>query len=248
MGGAVLSKLYVVGIGPGGHEHMTIRADRALRSCDVIAGYHVYVDLVRGDYPGKEYLTTGMTGEVRRCEMALEEARKGRTVAMVCSGDSGVYGMAGLIYQLRGESAEPEVEVIPGLTAALRGGALLGAPLTHDFAVISLSDRLTSWDTIAARLRAAAGADMAIAIYNPESRTRSGYLRRAAEILLEQLPPDRPCGVAHNIGREGERGVLTTLEGLLTYPADMFCTVFVGNSSTQVTGGRLVTPRGYRDV
>lgn len=243
-----MSKLYVVGIGPGSHELMTIQADRVLRSCDVIAGYHVYVDLVRPDYPDKEFLTTGMTGEVQRCQMALEEARKGRTVAMVCSGDSGVYGMAGLLYQLRGESGQPEIQVVPGLTAALSGGALLGAPLTHDFAVISLSDRLTAWETIASRLRAAAGSDLSIAIYNPESRLRSGYLRRAAEILLELLPPDRPCGVAHNIGREGEKAVVTTLEGLLTYPADMFCTVFVGNSSTHVTGGKLVTPRGYRDV
>ena len=140
-----MGKLIVVGIGPGDWEDMTVRADRALRSCDVIVGYHVYVDLVRDRYPDKEFLTTGMTRETDRCRMALEAAREGKTVAMVCSGDSGIYGMAGLIYELRGEAAEPEVEVIPGLTAACSGGALLGAPLTHDFAVISLSDRLIPW-------------------------------------------------------------------------------------------------------
>ena len=153
-----MGKLIVVGIGPGDWEDMTVRADRALRSCDVIVGYHVYVDLVRDRYPDKEFLTTGMTRETDRCRMALEAAREGKTVAMVCSGDSGIYGMAGLIYELRGEAAEPEVEVIPGLTAACSGGALLGAPLTHDFAVISLSGRLTPWETIERRVCAAAWA------------------------------------------------------------------------------------------
>ena len=147
-----MGKLTVVGIGPGDYENMTVRADRVLGECQVIVGYHVYVDLVRERYPDKEFLTTPMTKEADRCRMALEEARKGKDVAMVCSGDSGVYGMAGLVYQLRGEAAEPEVEVIPGLTAACSGAALLGAPLTHDFAVVSLSDRLTAWETIEARL------------------------------------------------------------------------------------------------
>lgn len=232
-----MSKLYVVGIGPGGHEHMTIRADRVLRSCDVIAGYHVYVDLIRGDYPDKEYLTTGMTGEVRRCEMALAEARKGRTVAMVCSGDSGVYGMAGLIYQLRGESGEPEVEVVPGLTAALSGGALLGAPLTHDFAVISLSDRLTGWRPSPAGLRPPPGRTWPWPSTIRRAGPGSGYPPPGGGDPAGAASPGPPCGVAHSIGREGERGVLTTLEGLLTYPADMFCTVFVGNRSTRIING-----------
>ena len=196
-----MGKLIVVGIGPGDWEDMTVRADRALRSCDVIVGYHVYVDLVRDRYPDKEFLTTGMTRETDRCRMALEAAREGKTVAMVCSGDSGIYGMAGLIYELRGEAAEPEVEVIPGLTAACSGGALLGAPLTHDFAVISLSDRLTPWETIERRLSAAASADLSIVLYNPASHGRPDHLRRACDILLETLPPQRLCGVARNIRR-----------------------------------------------
>lgn len=243
-----MGKLIVVGIGPGDWEDMTVRADRALRSCDVIVGYHVYVDLVRDRYPDKEFLTTGMTRETDRCRMALEAAREGKTVAMVCSGDSGIYGMAGLIYELRGEAAEPEVEVIPGLTAACSGGALLGAPLTHDFAVISLSERLTPWETIERRLSAAASADLSIVLYNPASHGRPDHLRRACDILLETLPPQRLCGVARNIRRSGESAQVMPLGELRDFPADMFCTVFIGNSQTRTIGELLVTPRGYRDV
>ena len=243
-----MGKLIVVGIGPGDWEDMTVRADRALRSCDVIVGYHVYVDLVRDRYPDKEFLTTGMTRETDRCRMALEAAREGKTVAMVCSGDSGIYGMAGLIYELRGEAAEPEVEVIPGLTAACSGGALLGAPLTHDFAVISLSDRLTPWETIERRLSAAASADLSIVLYNPASHGRPDHLRRACDILLETLPPQRLCGVARNIRRAGESAQVMPLGELRDFPGDMFCTVFIGNSQTRTIGELMVTPRGYRDV
>ena len=159
-----MGKVIVVGIGPGNYENMTIRADRALQSCDDIVGYHVYVDLVRERYSDKEFLTTPMTQETKRCQMAIDLAKQGKTVAMVCSGDSGIYGMAALIYELRGECSAPEVEVIPGLTAACSGAALLGAPLTHDFAVISLSDRLTSWEKIEKRLEAAAVADLSIVL------------------------------------------------------------------------------------
>ena len=246
MGGSIL-KLYVVGIGPGDYENMTIRADRALRDCRMIVGYHVYVDLVKDRYPDKEYKTTAMTREADRCRMALEEAAD-KNVAMVCSGDSGIYGMAALIYERRGENTQPEIEVIPGLTAACSGGAVLGAPLTHDFAVISLSDRLTPWEKIEARLDAAAKADLSIAIYNPKSKGRPDHLRRACGILLNTLPEDRLCGVVRNIGREGEERVLLTLKELQSYDADMFCTVFIGNSMTKDIGGNMVTPRGYRDV
>ena len=241
-----MGNLSVVGIGPGGYEDMTIRADRVLTACEVIVGYHVYVDLVRDRYPDKEFLTTPMTREMERCQMALDAARAGKEVAMVCSGDSGIYGMAGLLYELRGEETEPEISVIPGLTAACSGGAILGAPLTHDFAVISLSDRLTAWETIEKRLEAAAAADLSIVLYNPASRGRPDYLRKACGILLRHLPADRPCGVARNVGRTGESGELLTLEQLLNYPADMFCTVFIGNAQTRIVAGRLVTPRGYR--
>lgn len=243
-----MRKVAVVGIGPGDYENMTVGADRALKNCDVIIGYHVYVDLVKERYPGKEFLTTPMTQEVKRCQMALGLAREGKNVAMVCSGDSGIYGMAALIYELRGESPDPEIQVIPGLTAACSGAALLGAPLTHDFAVISLSDRLTPWEKIEKRLENAAQADLSIVLYNPASHGRPDHLRRACDILLRQLPGDRVCGIASRIGREGESSRLLTLSELRTAPVDMFCTVFIGNSMTKSIGGKMVTPRGYRDV
>ena len=243
-----MGKVMVVGIGPGNYENMTVRADRALRDCDVIIGYHVYVDLVKERYPGKEFLTTPMTQETKRCQMALDLAKEGKNVSMVCSGDSGIYGMAALIYELRGESAEPEVEVIPGLTAACSGAAILGAPLTHDFAVISLSDRLTPWEKIEKRLEAAAAADLSIVLYNPASRGRPDHLRRACDILLRHLPENRLCGIAQHIGRVGENCRIMTLSQLREADVDMFCTVFIGNASTRMIGGNMVTPRGYRDV
>ena len=241
-------KLTCVGIGPGDYENMTIRADRALRESDVIVGYHVYVDLVKDRYPGKEFLTTAMTKEADRCRMALAEAEKGKNVSIICSGDSGIYGMAALIYELRGEKTEPEVEVIPGLTAACSGGSVLGAPLTHDFAVISLSDRLTPWEKIEQRLDYAAKADLSIVIYNPRSHGRPDHLRRACDILLRTLPEDRVCGLVRNIGREGQERFTMTLRELREFDADMFCTIFIGNAMTKCIGGNMLTPRGYRDV
>lgn len=243
-----MSKLTAVGIGPGNYENMTIRADQALRDADVIVGYTVYVELVRDRYPEKEFLTTAMTRETQRCAMALEEARKGKNVAMICSGDSGIYGMAALLYELRGESTDPEIEVIPGLTAACSGGALLGAPLTHDFAVISLSDRLTPWEKIAARLDCAAKGDLGIVLYNPRSKGRPDNLRMACDILLKTLPGDRICGVARQIGREGEQRCFLTLRELRDAEVDMFSTVFIGNAMTRMVAGNMVTPRGYRNV
>ena len=241
-----MAKLTVVGIGPGDADNMTLRAHRALQASRAIVGYHVYVDLVRPRYPDKEFYTTPMTRESERCRMALELAERGKETALVCSGDSGVYGLAALVYELRGERSAPEIAVVPGLTAACSGAAVLGAPLTHDFAVISLSDRLTPWPAIEARLEAAAAGDLSIVLYNPASHGRPEHLRRACGILLRRLPPERPCGVARSIGRDGESGMVLTLEELADYPADMFCTVFIGNRTTRVIGGRLVTPRGDR--
>ena len=243
-----MSKLYVVGIGPGNYENMTVRADNALREADAIIGYHVYVDLVKERYAGKEFITTPMTREAERCQIALDEAAKGKNVVLICSGDSGIYGMAGLVFELRGANSVPEVEVIPGLTAAASGAALLGAPLTHDFAVISLSDRLTAWELIEKRLNNAAKADMSVVLYNPASHSRQDYLKKACNILLRILPGDRCCAVARNIGREGEERFFMTLGELADFPADMFCTVFIGNSETKMVNGNMVTPRGYRNV
>ena len=241
-----MGKVIVVGIGPGSYEDMTIRADRALQSCDAIVGYGVYVDLVKERYPDKAFYETPMTQEAKRCALALDLARAGKTAAMVCSGDSGIYGMAALVYELRGESREPEIEVVPGLTAACSAAALLGAPLTHDFAVISLSNRLTPWEKIEKRLACAAEADLGIVLYNPRSKGRPDNLRMACDILLRYLPEDRPCGVAHSIGREGEAGEYMTLGALRDADVDMFSTVFIGNAMTKMIGGAMVTPRGYR--
>jgi len=243
-----LNRIRVVGIGPGDYEEMTVRAVNALNACDVIVGYHVYVDLVKEHFSDKEFFTTPMRKEADRCRIALDLAREGRDVAMICSGDSGIYGMAGLIYELRGEDESIEVEVIGGLTAACSGGSRLGAPLTHDFAVISLSDLLTPWELIETRLDCAAKGDFGIVLYNPGSMKRKDYLQRACDIALRHKAPETVCGVIRNIGRDGEEMKLMTLSELRDYAADMFTTAFIGNASTKVIAGKMVTPRGYRDV
>ena len=240
--------IYVVGIGPGAYEKMTIEAADTLRDSDVIIGYTVYVDLVREHFPEKEFLTTPMRKEVDRCRMAFEEAEKGRKVAMICSGDAGVYGMAGLMLELGREYPDCEVRVIPGVTAATGGAAVLGAPLIHDFALISLSDLLTPWELIEKRLDAAAEADFVICLYNPSSRKRADYLEKACGIILRHRAPETVCGIVKNIGREGETYEILTLERLKTTRTDMFTTVFIGNSKTMELNGRMVTPRGYKDV
>ena len=238
-------KIMVVGLGPGGGRDLTQRARAALEECDLIVGYTAYVTLVKPDFPQKEILETGMRREEERCRMAVEAALTGRRVAVVCSGDAGVYGMAGLMYQVAQEYDPVEIEVIPGITAACGGAAVLGAPLTHDFAVISLSDLLTPWEKIEARLKGAAQADFVICLYNPASRNRPDHLRRACAVLLQYKRPDTVCGMVRNIGRPGQESRLCTLEELGEIPVDMFTTVFVGSSQTQVLSERMVTPRGY---
>lgn len=241
-----MNKVYVVGIGPGAYEQMTIQAVRILESCQVIVGYTVYVDLVMEYFPGKIFLTTPMTQEVKRCELAFTEAEKGRDVAMICSGDAGIYGMAGLIYEVGARYPDTEIEVAAGITAASGGAAVLGAPLIHDFAVISLSDLLTPWEKIEARLKAAARADFVVCLYNPSSRKRKDYLRRACQILLEHKQKETVCGIVRNIGRDGESSEIVTLEELKDRSVDMFTTVFVGNEQTREIGGNMITPRGYQ--
>ena len=240
--------VYVVGLGPGDPQFLTAQAQSALEEAEVLCGYPVYLDLVRPYYPEKEYYATGMTKELDRCRWALETAHSGRTVALVCSGDAGVYGMASPLLELAEGCPDVTVEVVPGLTAALSGGAVLGAPLAHDFCVLSLSDRLTPWEVIERRLAAAAMGDFCIALYNPSSKKRTDHLRRACDILLEIVPPETVCGLVRSIGREGESCTLTTLGELRDTQVDMLTTVFVGNSRTRVMDGRMVTPRGYRGV
>ncbi|MBQ9044116.1 MAG: precorrin-3B C(17)-methyltransferase [Eggerthellaceae bacterium] len=238
-------KLLVVGLGPGGAEDMSGRARAGIESCDLIAGYTVYVDLLRDEFPDKEIITTPMRKEVERCRAALEAAAAGHSVAMVCSGDPGVYGMAGLIYELADEFPPVDIEVIPGVSASNGGAAVLGAPLMHDYCVISLSDLLTPWETIERRLVAAAQADFVISLYNPSSHKRPDYLQRACDILLQHKGPDTVCGTVRNIGREGQEAHVMTLAELRDTQVDMFTCVFIGNSQTVELNGKMVTPRGY---
>lgn len=241
-----MKKLYVVGLGPGHEKKMTIEAMSVLEECEVIAGYTVYVNLIREVFKNAEYIETGMTKEIERCELALNAANGGKTTAMVCSGDAAVYGMAGIVLELSVNYPEVEIEIVPGITAALSGGAVLGAPLGHDFSIISLSDRLTPWEKIEKRLELSAMSDMVICLYNPSSKGRQDYLQKACDILLKHQSPDTVCGYVQNIGRDGENYKILTLAELRDTTVDMFTTVFIGNSMTKIIGNRMVTPRGYK--
>jgi precorrin-3B C17-methyltransferase len=225
---------------------MAGEALNALRESSLIAGYPLYLSLLAPEFDTKEKIYTGMTAEAERCRMALSEADRGRTVALVCSGDAGVYGMAAPVLELAPEYPEADVQIIPGVTAALSGAAVLGAPLGHDFCVISLSDLLTPWDVIEKRLRSAAEGDFAICLYNPASKKREDYLRRACDIVLGRRSGDTLCGWVKNIGRTGQEHRLLTLSELREEKLDMFTTVFIGASTTREIAGRMVTPRGYR--
>lgn len=237
-------KLYVVGIGPGSMDGMTGAAYAALGVSDLICGYTTYVELVRPLFPNKEYLSTPMRSEEERCHAALQAAIT-QTVSMVCSGDAGVYGMAGLIYELWGESDSVEIEIVPGVTAAQSGAALLGAPLMQDYAVISLSDLLVEWELIEKRLHGAGAGDFAVVLYNPGSKKRTEHLKKACDILLSYRDENTVCGAVENIGREGQTVRMLPLSQLREISADMFCTVFIGNSRTKDICGKMVTLRGY---
>ena len=241
-----MNKIYVVGIGPGKAQFMTAQARQALEEAEVLCGYTVYVELVAPLFPGKETYTTPMTKELDRCRWALQTAASGKTVALVCSGDAGVYGMAAPLLQLAPDYPDVEVEVVAGVTAALSGAAVLGAPLGHDFCVISLSDLLTPWAVIEKRLQCAAQGDFAICLYNPSSRKRADYLQKACDILLASgKTPETVCGWVRNIGREGQEKQLLTLGELRSAQLDMFTTVFIGSAGTRNIQGNIVTARGY---
>ena len=243
-----MNKLYVIGIGPGEYEQMTLKAIHAMEKSEVIIGYTVYVDLVKEHFPGKEFMTTPMKKEVDRCVMAFEEAKKGKVVSMICSGDAGVYGMSGLMYEVGVNYPEVELEIIPGVTAATGGAAVLGAPLIHDFCLISLSDLLTPWEKIEARLLAAAQADFVVCLYTPSSKKRSDYLQKACDLMMQYKSPETVCGIVSYIGRDGEHYEVMDLKTLRDTKVDMFTTVWVGNSQTKEINGKMVTPRGYRNV
>lgn len=241
--------VYAVGLGPGDAQLLTAQARAALQSADVLCGYTVYVELVRPLFPEKEVYATGMTREIDRCRWALETAQRGKTVALVCSGDAGVYGMASPLLELAAQYPGVQVEIVPGLTAALSGAAVLGAPLAHDFCVISLSDRLTPWAVIEKRLACAAAGDFCVVLYNPSSKGRADYLQKAVQILRANgKAPETVCGLVRNIGREGQTARLLTLAELENTAVDMFTTVFIGNDATRNLSGKMVTPRGYHGV
>lgn len=241
--------LSVVGLGPGDESLMTGQARKVIESADVVVGYTGYIDLVPAELlAGKEIQSTGMTGEVARCKIAIEKAMQGRAVAVVCSGDPGIYAMAGLILEIGeslGDEACPEIEIVPGVPAFCAAAALLGAPLMHDFASISLSDLLTPWDVIVKRLAAAAEADFVIAIYNPKSRKRVGHLREALEIIGRCRTGKTPVGIVNKANRKGQKVTVTTLDSVDEAQVDMQTVIIVGNSSTRKWENKMLTPRGY---
>lgn len=239
-------KIYVVGIGPGNMEDMTRRAYKILTNVDVIAGYTTYIDLVKDEFSTKEFLSSGMKREIERCQEVLELAKAGKNVALISSGDSGVYGMAGIMLEVAMDS-EIEVEIVPGITATIAGASLVGAPLMHDQVIISLSDLLTDWKVIKKRIETASQGDFIISIYNPKSKTRVEQIVEAREIMLKYKNPSTPVALLRHIGRKNENYTLTTLEDFLNYEIDMFTIVVVGNSNTYIQNGKMITPRGYQE-
>ena len=241
-----MKRIDVVGFGPGGYEYMTVQAIAAMKAADVIVGYTTYIDLIKDIFPDKNFLNTPMTREVERCRIALEEAKKGQQVALISSGDSGIYGMAGIILQVVQASGEDiPVRIIPGVTAASAGASMLGAPLMNDFAIISLSDLMVPITQIMLRVKCAAEGDFVICLYNPKSRKRKDYLEKAADIIMTYRKPETPVGIVRRAGRENSSCEVTTLKELKNAEVDMFTIVIIGNSMTYVQDGKIITPRGY---
>jgi precorrin-3B C17-methyltransferase len=240
-----MKTLFVIGIGPGDPKFLTEEAREAIARSEFVAGFPLYLDLIKSLLDGKETFTAPMGKEIERCRAALEAARMGKTAALVCSGDAGIYGLAGLTLELAPEYGGVEVVIIPGLTAALSCAALLGSPLTNDFAVISLSDLLTPWELIEKRLAGAAAAGFVLCLYNPGSRGRKDHLERACDIVLQHRNALSVCGVVRNAGREGQSVWVTSLGELRELKADMFTTIVIGNDATKNLGGKMITSRGY---
>jgi precorrin-3B C17-methyltransferase len=243
-----MGKITIVGIGPGSLEDMTPRALNAIRQAQVVAGYNTYIALVRELLTDKEVIGTAMMQEIDRCRMAVESAFAGKDTVVISSGDSGVYGMAGLVLELvlqYPKAERPEVSIIAGISAVNAAAAILGAPLMHDFAVISLSDLLTPWELIEKRAEAAAQGDFVIALYNPKSKKRIHHIEKIRDILLKFKSPETPVGIVNNASREKQSAVISTLAAFTTEKIDMFSLVIIGNSKTYVKEGFMITPRGY---
>ncbi|MBQ4347196.1 MAG: precorrin-3B C(17)-methyltransferase [Firmicutes bacterium] len=242
-----MGRIYILGMGPGSYEKMTLEAKNALEEADIIIGYTLYTELLKKFFPEKIFAETPMRKETERCELAFAEAEKGKTVTLVCSGDAGIYGLSGLMHTLAKKYPDTELINIAGVSAVISGAALLGAPLMHDFAVISLSDLLTPWEKIEKRILLAAEADFVICFYNPGSKKRSGHLKKACELILKVRPKETVCAIARNISRENECSQILSLGELCERKADMFDTIFIGNSETFESMGKMITPRGYKN-
>jgi len=241
-----MSKIAVIGIGPGSIADMTQRAIAAMENADIIMGYSTYIELVEKYFPGKEFLSSGMTREIDRCRLALQKALEGKSVTLISSGDSGIYGMAGIMLEVVNHSGSRiPVELIPGITAASAAAAILGAPIMHDFAVISLSDLMVPLDQIYKRVECAAQGDFVICLYNPKSKGRVDYIDKARDIVLKYRNAGTPVGIVRNAGRENEAYDIATLANMLDFAIDMFTVVIIGNSKTYIEKGRIITPRGY---
>lgn len=237
-----MAKLYVIGIGPGGKEHLTQRAIEVLKSCDVISGYTYYIKLIEEYTKGKEIIKTGMTQEVERCRLAIREVQNGKNTCIISTGDAGLYGMAGPVYEL---AEDIEVEVIPGVSSVFAAAAEMGAPLMHDMCTISLSDLLTPWEVITKRVKLAAQGDFIISFYNPKSKGRKEHLSKVIELIKPYIDQDRPVALVKNAGREGNERKLVTFSTIDYDFVDMRTVVIIGNSKTFVKRGKMVTPRGY---
>lgn len=245
-----MGKITVIGIGPGSLEDMTPRARKAIESAEVVVGYKTYIKLVESIIGGKEIIDNGMMQEVERCQLAVKSAAEGKETVVISSGDSGIYGMAGLVLELvlqLPENERPEWGgVVAGISAVQASAAILGAPLMHDFAVISLSDLMTPWELIKKRAEAAASADFVIALYNPKSHKRVNHIEEIREIVMKYRSPETPVGIVSSASRDAEEKVISNLENFTKENIHMFSLVIIGNSNTYVKDGYMITPRGYK--
>lgn len=244
-------KIFIVGIGPGNISDMTERAKKAIESAEIISGYKTYLKLIEKILVRKKIIATEMMQEVERAKISVEEAQKGFNVAVISSGDAGIYGMAGLVIENileLPEEDQPKFEVIAGISAVSSAAAILGAPLMHDFAVISLSDLMTDWELIKKRVKFAAEGDFVIALYNPKSKKRVKQIEEVQKILLEVKNKNTPVGIVTNAGREEEKKIISTLENFTNEEINMFSLVLIGNSETFVKNNFMITPRGYKGI
>lgn len=239
-------KIYIIGIGPGNKENMSLRAIDAIKKSDVIIGYKNYINLLGDLIKNKKVISSGMREEISRCQKTLESALSGKIVSLISSGDPGIYGMAGIMLEVAGKSDEKiDIEIIPGITSASVSSAILGSPINNDFAVISLSDLLTPWNIIEKRIKSAAKSDFIICIYNPKSKERDWQIEKTKKILLKYRKKETPVGIVNNAQRKNQHSVIANLENMLTHKIDMNTTIIIGNSKTFIDNDFMITPRGY---